>query len=34
LGGWVHLFLFGKVRENWLEDPERFREMGLQFPKG
>jgi len=30
----VHLFLFVKVRENWLEDPERFREMGLEFPKG
>ena len=25
----VHLFLFVKVRENWLNDPERFREMGL-----
>jgi GTP-binding protein Era len=28
----VHLFLFVKVRENWTEDPERFREMGLTFP--
>jgi GTP-binding protein Era len=27
----VHLFLFVKVRENWLDDPERFREMGLDF---
>ena len=27
----VHLFLFVKVRENWLDDPERFREMGLEF---
>ena len=27
----VHLFLFVKVRENWLNDPERFREMGLQL---
>jgi len=34
MGRRVHLFLFVKVRENWLEDPERFREMGLQFPKG
>jgi len=25
----VHLFLFVKVRENWAEDPERLREMGL-----
>ena len=29
----VHLFLFVKVRENWGEDPERYREMGLEFPK-
>ena len=28
----VHLFLFVKVRENWLDDPERYREMGLEFP--
>jgi GTP-binding protein Era len=28
----VHLFLFVKVRENWVDDPERYREMGLQFP--
>jgi GTP-binding protein Era len=28
----VHLFLFVKVRENWSDDPERFREMGLEFP--
>ena len=27
----VHLFLFVKVRENWLDDPERFREMGLEL---
>ncbi|MFO1035702.1 MAG: GTPase Era [Geminicoccaceae bacterium] len=27
----VHLFLFVKVRDNWLDDPERFREMGLDF---
>jgi GTPase len=30
----VHLFLFVKVRENWENDPERYREMGLKFPKG
>ncbi len=30
----VHLFLFVKVRENWGDDPERFREMGLDFPTG
>lgn len=30
----VHLFLFVKVRENWGDDPERYREMGLDFPKG
>ena len=29
----VHLFLFVKVRESWGEDPERYREMGLEFPK-
>lgn len=28
----VHLFLFVKVRENWADDPERYREMGLEFP--
>jgi GTPase len=28
----VHLFLFVKVREDWGDDPERFREMGLEFP--
>ena len=31
--GPVHLFLFVKVRANWLEDPERYRAMGLEFPK-
>ncbi|HYA81228.1 MAG TPA: GTPase Era, partial [Methylocystis sp.] len=30
----VHLFLFVKVRENWAEDPERYREMRLEPPKG
>jgi len=29
----VHLFLFVKVRENWSDDPDRYREMGLEFPK-
>lgn len=28
----VHLFLFVKVREHWGEDPERYREMGLEYP--
>jgi GTPase len=28
----VHLFLFVKVREKWGDDPERYREMGLEFP--
>ncbi|WP_420410041.1 GTPase Era [Hoeflea sp.] len=28
----VHLFLFVKVRENWGNDPERYREIGLEFP--
>ncbi len=27
----VHLFLFVKVRDNWGNDPERYREMGLDF---
>jgi GTP-binding protein Era len=29
----VHLFLFVKVREGWGDDPERYRQMGLDFPK-
>jgi GTP-binding protein Era len=29
----VHLFLFVKVREGWGDDPARYREMGLEFPK-
>ena len=29
----VHLFLFVKVREGWGDDPERYRAMGLDFPK-
>jgi GTPase len=32
-GATVHLFLFVKVRENWGDDPDRYREMGLEFPK-
>ena len=31
LGHRVHLFLFVKVRERWLEDPERFRNIGIEF---
>ncbi len=27
----VHLFLFVKVREKWGDDPERYREMGLDY---
>jgi GTP-binding protein Era len=30
----VHLFLFVKVRDRWGDDPERYREMGLDYPKG
>ena len=30
----VHLFLEVKVRPNWLEEPERYREMGLEFKDG
>jgi GTPase len=29
----AHLFLVVKVRENWLDDPVRYREIGLDFPK-
>jgi GTPase len=29
----VHLFLFVKVREGWEDDPARYREIGLEFPK-
>ncbi|HWE79522.1 MAG TPA: GTPase Era [Pseudolabrys sp.] len=29
----VHLFLFVKVRQGWGDDPERYRAMGLEFPK-
>jgi len=27
----VHLFLFIKVRENWGDDPERYRDLGLDY---
>ena len=30
----VHLFLQVKVRPNWLEEPERYSEMGLDFKDG
>lgn len=30
----VHLFLQVKVRENWLDEPERYSEMGLEFKDG
>jgi GTP-binding protein Era len=30
----VHLFLQVKVRPNWLEDAERYSEMGLDFKDG
>src|SRR6516164_4145439 len=33
LGQPVHLFLFVKVREDWGDDPDRYREMGLEFPE-
>ncbi len=33
LGVPVDLFLFVKVRQKWGEDPERYAEMGLEFPK-
>ena len=28
----VHLFLFVKVREGWGDDPERYHQMGLEYP--
>lgn len=27
----IHLFLFVKVRENWIDDPARYRDWGLNF---
>jgi len=34
LGRTVHLFLQVKVRPNWLDEPERYSEMGLVFKDG
>jgi GTPase len=34
LGRTVHLFLQVKVRANWLEEKERYTEMGLDFKDG
>ena len=33
LGCRVHLFVYVKVREGWLDEPERYREIGLEFPR-
>src|SRR5258706_108203 len=27
----IHLFLFVKVRENWIDDPERYAALGLDY---
>ena len=29
----VHLYLFVKVRERWSDDRDRYRAMGLEFPR-
>ncbi len=29
----VHLFLLVKVRQGWGDDPERYRQIGLEFPR-
>ncbi len=34
MGRPVHLFLQVKVRENWLDEAERYNEMGLDFRDG
>ncbi|NCQ23059.1 MAG: GTPase Era [Rhodobacteraceae bacterium CG17_big_fil_post_rev_8_21_14_2_50_63_15] len=34
LGRRIHLFLQVKVRENWMEEAERYSEMGLDFKDG
>ncbi|MDH3667356.1 MAG: GTPase Era [Paracoccaceae bacterium] len=34
LGRKAHLFLTVKVRPGWLEEPDRYREMGLDFSDG
>ena len=31
LGRRIHLFLFVKVRDNWIEDPERYAALGLDY---
>lgn len=33
IGRPVHLFIFVKVRTNWSDDPARYRELGLDFPR-
>ncbi len=33
LGRKAHLFLFVQVSKNWLDDPERYRDLGLEFPR-
>lgn len=33
LGCPVHLFLFAKVRSRWGDDPERYKNIGLDFPR-
>jgi GTP-binding protein Era len=34
IGRTAHLFLTVKVRPGWLDEPARYREMGLDFPDG
>ena len=34
MGRKIHLFLQVKVRPNWLEESERYSEMGLDFKDG
>ncbi len=29
----VHLFLFVKVREDWADNREHYREIGLDYPE-
>ena len=31
LGRRIHLFLFVKVRENWVDDRERYAALGLEY---
>jgi GTP-binding protein Era len=33
LGQRVHLFIHVKVAPKWTDDPSRYRDMGLEFPK-